>query len=179
MNHKLLAAVTALLIASPLAFAEDPPAPAAQSTPAEQPDAAAQPPRDHIDATVVGSAKPADTVTSTDMTIADNNHGFQAGAPEIRRVTDQLHLSAQQKSQIHDAIERADAGAGALINREHDVKEMIASTTPEDPLYAKLVKEQAGQGDRWNENRDGLRRDVLAILTPAQRARFEQLEASR
>lgn len=167
MKHKLLAAITAVSIASPMAFADDPP------------DAAAQTPRDHIDATIVGSNKTVNTVTSSDTTIADNNHEFQAGAPDIRKVTDQLHLSAQQKSQIHDAIERADAGAGALINREHDVKEMIAATTPEDPMYAKLVKEQAGEGDRWNENRDALRRDVLAILTPAQRARFEQLQASR
>ena len=167
MNYKLLAAAAALLITTPLAFAD------------EVPDAAAQAPRDHIDATVVGSNKLADTVTSSDTTIADNNHEFQAGAPDIRKVTDQLHLSAQQKSQVHDAIERADAGAAVLINREHDVKEMIAATTPEDPMYSKLVKEQAGQGDRWNENRDGLRRDILAILTPAQRARFEQLQASR
>jgi Spy/CpxP family protein refolding chaperone len=166
MNHKILAATAAFLITCPMAFAD------------EVPDAAAQPPRDHIDSTVVGSNKPADTV-APDTTIANNNHDFQAGAPDIRKVTDQLHLSAQQKSQVHDAIERADAGAGALINREHDVKEMIASTTPEDPMYSKLVKEQAGQDDRWNENRDGLRRDVLAILTPAQRARFEQLQASR
>lgn len=167
MNHKILAAAAALLISSPVAFAED------------VPDAAAQPPRDHIDSTIVGSNKPADAVAQPDTTISDNNHEFQAGAPEIRKVTDQLHLSARQKSQIHDAIERADAGAGALINREHDVKEMIAKTTPEDPMYAKLVREQAGEGDRWNENRDGLRRDVLAILTPAQRTRFEQLQASR
>jgi len=167
MNHKILAAAAALLITSPMAFAD------------EVPDAAAQPPRDHIDSTVVGSNKPAESVAPPDTTIADNNHDFQAGAPDSRKVTDQLHLSAQQKSQVHDAIERADAGAGALINREHDVKEMIASTTPEDPMYSQLVKEQAGQNDRWNENRDGLRRDVLAILTPAQRARFEQLQASR
>ena len=167
MNYKILAAAAALLFTTPMAFADD------------VPDAAAQPPRDHIDSTVVGSNKPADTVATTDTTIADNNHDFQAGAPDIRKVTDQLHLSAQQKAQVHDAIERADAGAGALINREHDVKEMIASTTPEDPMYSKLVKEQAGQDDRWNENRDGLRRDVLAVLTPAQRARFEQLQASR
>jgi Spy/CpxP family protein refolding chaperone len=167
MNHKILAAVTALLIASPMAFADD------------QPDAAAQPPRDHIDQTIVGSSRPADTETASDTTIVNNDHAFQAGAPDIRKVTDQLHLTAQQKAQIHDAIERADAGAGALINRERDVKEMIASTTPEDPMYSKLVKEQAGEGDRWSENRDGLRRDVLAILTPAQREKFEQLQASR
>lgn len=167
MNHKILAAAAALVITSPMAFADEPP------------DAAAQPPRDHIDATVVGSNKPADTVVAPDTTISDNNHEFQAGAPDIRKVTDQLHLSAQQKSQVHDAIERADAGAGALINRERDVKEMIAATTPQDPMYSKLVREQAGEGDRWNENRDGLRRDVLAILTPAQRTRFEQLQASR
>jgi len=167
MNHKILAAAAVLLITGPMAFADEPP------------DATAQPPRDHIDATVVGSNKPADSVAAPDTTISDNDHEFQAGAPDIRKVTDQLHLSAQQKSQVHDAIERADAGAGALINREHDVKEMIAATTPEDPMYSKLVKEQAGQNDRWNENRDGLRRDVVAILTPAQRARFEQLQASR
>jgi Spy/CpxP family protein refolding chaperone len=167
MNRKILAGVAALLVTSPMAFA------------GEDPDAAAQPPRDHIDSTVVGSNKPADAVVPPDTTIADNNHDFQAGAPDIRKVTDQLHLSVQQKSQVHDAIERADAGAGALINREHDVKEMIASTTPEDPMYSKLLQEQAGQADRWNENRDGLRRDVLAILTPAQRERFEQLQASR
>jgi hypothetical protein len=46
-------------------------------------------------------------------------------------------------------------------------------------MYSTLLKEQAGQNDRWNENRDGLRREVLAILTPAQRTRFEQLQASQ
>jgi Spy/CpxP family protein refolding chaperone len=167
MNHNILAAAAALLLTSPMAFAD------------EVPDATAQPPRDHIDSTVVGSSKPADSVASSDTAISDNNHEFQPGAPDIRKVTDQLHLSAQQKSQVHDAIERADAGAAVLINREHDVKEMIAATTPADPMYSTLVKEQAGEGDRWNENRDGLRRDVLAILTPAQRTRFEQLQASR
>jgi Spy/CpxP family protein refolding chaperone len=166
MNQKILLAAAALLITSSMAFAED------------VPDPAAQPPRDHIDSTVVGSNKPADSTAGPDTTIADNDHDFKAGAPDILKITDQLHLSAQQKAQVHDAIERADAGAGALINREHDVKQMIAATSPADPMYSTLLKEQAGQNDRWNENRDGLRREVLAILTPAQRTQFEQLQAS-
>ncbi len=109
----------------------------------------------------------------------DNDHQFEAGAPDLLKLANKLHLSAQQKAQLNDAIERADAGAAVLIKREHDVGEMIAATTPQDPLYAKLIAEQATESSRWTENRDGLRRDVLALLSPAQRERFEALQASR
>ena len=72
----------------------------------------------------------------------------------------------------------ADAGAAAPIQREHDLREMIAATTPQDPLYAQLIKDQTGAASRWADNRDGLQRDVLAILTPAQRIRFERLQGA-
>ncbi len=163
MKYHLLAAAALLGIASATAFADD----------------ASQPPRTHIDTTVVGSTRPTDpNVPSTPATL-DNDHQFEAGAPDLLKLANKLHLSAQQKAQLNDAIERADAGAAVLIKREHDVGEMIAATTPQDPLYAKLIAEQATESSRWTENRDGLRRDVLALLSPAQRERFEALQASR
>ena len=163
MKYYLLAGTVVLVFATTTAFADDPP----------------QPPRDHIDTTVVGSNTPTDSNDRSEPATLDNQHQFQAGAPDIVRAIDKLHLSQRQKVQVNDAIERADAGAAVLIHRENDVKEMIAATTPQDPMYAKLITEQAGEPDRWAENRDALHRDVLAVLTPAQRARFEELMASR
>jgi hypothetical protein len=185
MNYKFLAATAILGFASAMAFADDVPTGATQPTDTPQPAAAPQPaeapqpPRDHIDTTVVGSNSAADSPAQTEVATLANQHQFEAGAPEIVRVIDKLHLSQRQKVQVNGAIERADAGAAVLINRERDVKEMLSATTPQDPMFNKLMAEQAGEDGRWNENRDGLRRDVMAVLTPAQRTRFEELQASR
>jgi Spy/CpxP family protein refolding chaperone len=167
MNHAFLMAPLALLVIGAAAYAEDPPA---SSVP--------ELPRTHVDTTVVDSSTPADASTDAGSTALENDHHFEAGAPEIVRLTNQLHLSAQQQSQLNAIIERADAGAAALIKREHDVRDMIAATTPADPLYAKLVADQSAGASRWKENRESLRHDVLELLTPAQRTRFESLEAA-
>ena len=182
MNRTILVAIAALGFANVMALADDAPAPVAQdpvapaqAAPAEAP----QPPRDHIDTTVVGSNTAPGSSERAEAASLQNRHQFQAGAPDIVKVIDKLHLSQRQKVQVNDVIERADAGAAVLINREHDVKDMLAATTPQDPMYDKLVAEQSQEDARWNENRDGLRRDVMAVLTPAQRSRFEELQASR
>jgi hypothetical protein len=163
MKHTLLAATAVLGLTTALAFADDPP----------------EVPRTHIDTTVVGSAVPADSSASTEAATLDNDHHFQAGAPDIVRVTKQLHLSPQQEAKLNDAIERADAGAAVLIKRESDVKQMLAATTPQDPMYVKLLKDQATGDALWNDNRESLRREVVDLLTPAQRTRFDKLQASR
>jgi Spy/CpxP family protein refolding chaperone len=147
--------------------------PPAEQPPPEQPPVD-QPPRTHVDTTVVGSAKAGDSDAPADSASLGDDHHFEAGAPELVSITDRLGLSARQKAQIQEAIERADAGAAALIKRERDVKEMLAATTQEDPLYAQLVAEQSAGGAKWAENRESLRREVLDVLTPSQRARFEQ-----
>jgi Spy/CpxP family protein refolding chaperone len=162
MKTFLLNASAGVLLLVGLASAEDPPA---------------EPPRTHVDTTVVGSNAAADPAAAPAAAIVDNDHHFEAGAPDIVKVTQRLHLSRQQQTQLQDAIERADAGAAALLNREHDVREMIAATTPDDPLYAKLVSDQADDLSKWKENREGLRRDVMDLLTPMQRKRFEELAA--
>jgi hypothetical protein len=160
------AAVGALCCGA-LACADDPPAPPPE------------PPRTHVDTTVIGDTTPDNAGdTAVAAIISDNDHHFEAGEPDLVRITQALNLSALQKAQLHDAIERADAGAAALIQREHDLREMIAATTPQDPLYAQLIKDQTGAASRWADNRDGLQRDVLAILTPAQRIRFERLQGA-
>lgn len=151
------------------ALAEDPPA-----APPEPP----EPPRTHVDTTIVGDTTPDNPSDAAATVISDNDHHFEAGEPSLVRLTQALNLSPLQKAQLHDAIERADAGAAALIQREHDLREMIAATTPQDPMYAQLINDQTGAAARWAENRDGLQRDVLAILTPAQRTRFEQLQGA-
>jgi Spy/CpxP family protein refolding chaperone len=168
MKHTLLAAAGLLWLAGS-AYADDPP----QVPTTTQP---AQPPRTHIDTTVVGDTTPDNSGAPADAVIQDNDHDFKAGAPDLVRVTQQLNLSPQQKAQLNDAIERADAGAAVLIKRERDVRDMIAATTPQDPLYAKLIADQAAAADRWTENREGLRREVANLLTPAQRARFDALQ---
>ena len=150
-------------MASATAYADDPP----------------QPPRTHIDTTVVGSNTSADGPATSEAAPLDNDHDFRAGAPELLKIMDKLHLSAKQKAQLNDVIERSDAGAAALIKREHDVKEMIAATTPQNPQYADLIKEQGAESDRWTENREAFRREVLALLTPAQQTRFEELQAAQ
>lgn len=184
MNRTILVAIAALGLgfANVMALADDAPgqvapdpAAPAQAAPTDAP----QPPRDHIDTTVVGSNTAPGSSERSEAASLQNQHQFQAGAPEIVKVIDKLHLSQRQKVQVNDVIERADAGAAVLINREHDVKDMLAATTPQDPMYDKLVAEQSQEEARWNGNRDSLRRDVMAVLTPAQRARFEELQASR
>jgi Spy/CpxP family protein refolding chaperone len=162
MKISLLIPTAGFMLLGVAAYADDPPA---------------APPRTHVDTTVVDSAAPAERTDTPAPAIGDNDHQFEAGAPDIVKVTQRLHLSKQQQTQLNDAIERADAGAAVLIKREHDVREMISATTPDDPLYAKLVSNQAEDMSRWNENREGLRRDVLDLLTPAQRKRFEALAA--
>jgi hypothetical protein len=175
MKHTLLAAAAILGIATVTAFADDPP------RADEPPNAndAQQPPRTHVDTTVVGSTSSADSGVSSEAATLDNDHHFVAGAPDLLKITGKLNLSAQQQAQLNDAVERADAGAAVLIKWEHDVDEMIAKTTPLDPLYAKLTAERATSASRWADNREGLHRDVIALLSPAQRARFEELQASR
>jgi len=164
MKSSLLTATAGVLLLAGWASADDPPA---------------EPPRTHVDTTVVDSTAPSDRAAEPAPPLVDNDHQFEAGAPDIVKVTQRLHLTKQQQAQLHDAIERADAGAAALIHREHDVREMIAATTPEDPTYAKLVSDQTEDMSRWNENREGLRRDVMDLLTPVQRKRFEELAAQR
>ena len=125
---------------------------------------------------MVGSASAEDASPGPDAPALQNDHHFEAGAPDLVRITSQLHLTKQQQAALDQVIENADAGAAVLIKREHDVRDMIAATTTEDPMYAKLVADQAAGESRWTDNREGLRRDVIALLTPAQRARFEQLD---
>jgi len=90
-----------------------------------------------------------------------------------------LDLSTQQKTQLNDIIERADAGAAVLIKREHDVKEMLVKTPSQDPLYAQLRAEQSAAPGRWQANRDNLHQEIRAMLTPAQQAKYEQLKSAR
>jgi hypothetical protein len=193
MKYLVQASALILAMGAAAAYADDPPVaeapavdqPAAAQAAADQPPAAPvpfeQPPRTHVDTTVVGSNvdAQADASTVADAASLDNNHNFKAGAPDIVRIADRLNLSQKQKVELNDAIERADAGAAVLIKREHDVLRMLAATTPEDPLYAKLVADQSEASVKWTENREGLRRDVDALLTPAQRARFAELQNSK
>lgn len=200
MKYLLPASALILAMGAASVYADDPPAaeapaghapidqpPAAQAPvgpPAAQAPAAPvpfpQPPRIHYDTTVVGSnvATGADSSTTAAAASLDNDHHFQAGAPDIVRIADKLNLSHQQKVELNDAIERADAGAADLIKREHDVEQMLAGATPGDPLYAKLKDDQTEALTKWSENRDGLRRDVANLLTPAQRSRFQLLQTS-
>jgi Spy/CpxP family protein refolding chaperone len=164
MKFTLLATTIMFGIATTTAFADDPP----------------PPPRTHVDTTVVGSdAAAGASGPSEGSARLDNDHHFEAGAPDLLKITGKLNLSSQQQGQLNDTIERADAGAAVLIKREHDLVDMIAATTPQDPLYAQLIAEQAASAGRWSENRDNLRREVMAILSPTQRARFEELQAAR
>jgi Spy/CpxP family protein refolding chaperone len=189
MQHFLATAIAALALTAATGYAQDPAPPQPQTQPSppqpEQPPPGQtppappppdQPPRTHVDTTVLGSAKAGDPDASADAASLGSDHHFEAGAPDLVSITDRLDLSARQKAQMQAAIERADAGAAVLIKRERDVKEMLAATTPEDPLYAQLTAEQSASGAKWTENREALRREVLDILTPAQRARFEQLQ---
>lgn len=164
MKSSLLTMAAGALLFTAAAYSEDPPV---------------EPPRTHVDTTLVDSTAPNDRAAAPLPNIVDNDHQFEAGAPDIVKVTQRLHLSKQQQARLNDAIERADAGAAALINREHDVRQMIAATTPEDPMYAKLVADQTEDMSRWSENREGLRREVMDLLTPVQRKRFEELAAQR
>ncbi len=167
MKHFVCAAAGMLICAS--VFADDPPS---------APPPAPQAPPTHVDTTVIGSAV-ADQPAGTAAPSLDNSHNFMAGAPDILRITNRLKLSPKQQAQLHAVIEQADAGAGVLIGREHDVKQMIAATTPADPAYAKLLADQSAGETRWTENRQNLRRDVLAILTPVQQRRYEELESQQ
>jgi Spy/CpxP family protein refolding chaperone len=136
-----------------------------------------QPPRTHVDTTVVGDS----TVGNPNPPAAnlDSDHRFVPGAPTIVSATKRLNLSPKQVSQVHEAIESADAGAADLIKHEQNVEQMLAATTPEDPMYAKLIKDQTTDVTLWDENRENLKQSVEAILTPAQRSRFEELTAKR
>lgn len=172
MRHLLWAAAVGLCLSS-ATYADDttPPAPAQDSR------APVQPPPTHVDTTVVGSGASGQSAGPAAPTL-DNNYDFVAGAPDLLRVTNRLHLSPKQRSQLHEVIEQSDAGAAVLIERDHDVRQMIAATTPADPQYAKLIADESANSARWSENRANLQRDVLAILTPAQQKRFEELQSS-
>jgi Spy/CpxP family protein refolding chaperone len=134
-------------------------------------------PRTHVDSTVVGDAR--DDTPPDESKGLDNDHNFEAGAPRLSELSTLLNLSSQQKVQLNDAIERADAGAAVLIKREQHVKEMLAKTTPADPLYAQLQSEQARAPSLWQEGRTKFRQEVRSILTPAQQAKFDQLRAQQ
>ncbi len=166
MKQILMTAAALLSLAVSVARADDP-----------KPDDTNQPPRTHIDTTVVGdNVGSAGTDRQANL---DNAHQFVAGAPELLSVTKRLNLSAKQQARVNAAIENADAGAADLIKHEQDLRHMIAATTPEDPLYAKLIADESVNASHWNENRESLRHEVLDILTPAQRSRFDELMAAR
>ena len=164
----LVSCIVLVLSSATMAFAEDP-APAAAPTPI---------PRTHVDTTVVGDAGADNSGAPPASGGLENYHHFEAGAPDIVSAIRPLHLSAKQDTQVKNAIQRADAGAAVLIKREHDLEEMIAATTPQDPLYAKLINDQSAGISLWTENRNALRREVANLLTPAQRARFEEQQAA-
>jgi Spy/CpxP family protein refolding chaperone len=165
-HHVLFGLVTSLAFsAAGMAQSQNPPPPSTPGT--------------HVDSTVVGDAR-ADTSTNPGTAVGlDNDHHFEAGAPHLTEMATQLGLSVQQKAQLTDIIERGDAGAAVLIKREHNVKDMLEKTKPEDPRYRELVNEQDGAQARWQTARDAVHREILAILTPAQRVKFEQLRAER
>jgi len=167
MKQILLTAAALLSLAVSVARADD-----------AKPDDTNQPPRTHIDTTVVGDAV-GSPGSSDQPANLDNDHHFVAGAPELLSVTKRLNLTAKQQARVNAAIENADAGAAVLIKHEQDLQQMIRATTPEDPLYAKLIADESVNASHWNENRESLRHEVLDILTPAQRSRFDELMAAR
>jgi Spy/CpxP family protein refolding chaperone len=136
-------------------------------------------PGTHVETTVVGDAREDSPADSGNGDGLDNEHHFEAGAPHLTEMAKLLDLSAQQKTQLNDIIERADAGAAVLIKRERDVKEMLGKTPPQDPLYTQLRAEQAAAPGRWQANRDNLHQEIRAILTPIQQAKFEQMRPER
>jgi Spy/CpxP family protein refolding chaperone len=136
-------------------------------------------PGTHVETTVVGDARSDASADPANGVGLDNDHHFEAGAPHLTEMAKFLGLSVQQKTQLNDIIERADAGAAVLIKREHDVKEMLAKTTSQDPLYSQLRTEQESAPARWQANRDNLHQEIRAMLTPAQQAKFEQMRSER
>jgi Spy/CpxP family protein refolding chaperone len=136
-------------------------------------------PGTHVETTVVGDAREDNPADLNDGSGLDNDHHFEAGAPHLAEMAKFLDLSTQQKTQLNDIIERADAGAAVLIKREHDVKEMLVKTPSQDPLYAQLRAEQSAAPGRWQANRDNLHQEIRAMLTPAQQAKYEQLKSAR
>jgi Spy/CpxP family protein refolding chaperone len=136
-------------------------------------------PGTHVDSTVVGDAREDNSVDHNNAGGLDNDHHFEAGAPQLAEMAKFLSLSAQQKTQLRDIFERADAGAAVLIKREHDVEEMLVKTPPQDPLFAQLRAEQAAAPGRWQANRENLHQEIRAILAPAQQAKYEQLKTER
>jgi Spy/CpxP family protein refolding chaperone len=164
MKQLLLTLTTALVLSSVAIGQTRDPAPA---------------PGTHVETTVVGDAREDNSAEPGNGAGLDNDHHFEAGAPHLTEMAKFLDLSAQQKTQLNDIIERADAGAAVLIKRERDVKEMLGKTPQQDPLYAQLRAEQAAAPGRWQANRDNLQQEIRAILTPTQQARFEQLKSAR
>jgi Spy/CpxP family protein refolding chaperone len=144
----------------------------AQSDPAARPGT-------HVDSTVLGDARSDNAAAGSDVAGLDNDHHFEAGAPHLTEMAAFLELSAHQKAQLSDIIERGDAGAAVLIKREHAVKEMLEKTPTQDPRYAELRNEQSSAPARWQTARDAVHREIRDILTPAQQAKFEQLKADR
>lgn len=130
-------------------------------------------PRTHVESTVVGDSAADDPNAATASASLDTPHQFRAGAPEIMAATKGLNLSPEQTTRVSEIIEKADAGAAALIRRENAVTDMLSSTDPNDPMYPKLVAEHSSAKALWKENREALRQDVLSVLTPPQRERFE------
>jgi Spy/CpxP family protein refolding chaperone len=136
-------------------------------------------PGTHVETTVVGDARDENSSDPSKVAGLDNDHHFEAGAPHLNEMAKYLNLSAQQKTQLNDIVERADAGAAVLIKREHDVQEMLGKTPPQDPLYAQLRAEQEAAPGRWQANRENFHQEVRAILTPAQQSRFEQMRGTQ
>lgn len=168
MKKYIVATTAVLAFATSVAYADEP----------SPPPASDQPARTHIDTTVVGDAV-VDGSGPKSIGLESSVHDFQPGAPELVSATKRLNLSPHQEAQVRDAIERADAGAAVLIKHEQDLAQMVAATTPQDPLYATLIRDQAASAARWNANRDALRQEVLSVLTEQQRVKFEELMAKR
>ena len=108
----------------------------------------------------------------------------RAGAGDfLFRMKDQLGLSDQQITQMKDVMKKERETLFQLTqdlrSKKHDLVNLLESASPDPTTLGKTMIAERDLKKQIREAREKGRTDFLAILTPEQKAKVEQLRKNR
>jgi len=102
---------------------------------------------------------------------------FRDGLAKLRALKGQLSLTPEQKARIGAALRGRKAEVVALVKRVHDARRALQNAVRTEPVNEQTIRQAAGKvGDAVADGAvlwARVRAEVLAILTPEQRAKVE------
>jgi Spy/CpxP family protein refolding chaperone len=125
------------------------------------------------------ATQPAPVTDAPDHAYASMRHGGP-GSPDgsMRRVLDQLDLTAQQKTQMRAIFDQARPQLQAVRESGRANRDQLDVTPPTDPAYAGLLTFAKSNAAEQVQLMSDLWTQVYAKLTPDQRARIPGIVAA-